>query len=205
MTNNPFAYSQPISKLDRFVGREDELRRILSELRREMSISIVGERRIGKTSLLKILLIKLPDEVSTRDAPETYFIYLDLQMMESKDKPIDFWNEVLDELADRVTDTELKETIQQLCQAGRINTRSLNTLFRQLGNAGLSIVLLLDEFDRLADHPNFGPDFFYGLRALVINHRLALVTTSYTELNNLSLTDLLPDSPKLRAVLLTAS
>ena len=163
------------------------------------------ERRIGKTSLLKILLIKLPDEVSTRDAPETYFIYLDLQMMESKDKPIDFWNEVLDELADRVTDTELKETIQQLCQAGRINTRSLNTLFRQLGNAGLSIVLLLDEFDRLADHPNFGTDFFYGLRALVINHRLALVTTSYTELNNLSLTDLLPDSPKLRAVLLTAS
>ena len=133
--------------------------------------------------------------MSTRDAPETYFIYLDLQMMESKDKPIDFWNEVLDELADRVADTELKETIQQLCQAGRINTRSLNTLFRQLGNAGLSIVLLLDEFDRLADHPNFGTDFFYGLRALVINHRLALVTTSYTELNNLSLTDKVGASP----------
>ena len=39
MTNNPFAYSQPISKPDRFIGREDELRGILSELRREMSIS----------------------------------------------------------------------------------------------------------------------------------------------------------------------
>jgi len=202
MTNNPFAYSQPISKPDRFIGREDELRGILSELRREMSISIVGERRIGKTSLLKFLQIKLPDEASTLpaegstlDAPETYFIYLDLQMMESKDKPIDFWNEVLDELADRVPDSELKDTIQNFGQAGMINTRTLNKLFRKLGNAGLSIVLLLDEFDGLADNPNFGPDFFYGLRSLVINHRLALVTTSYTELSNLSLTDKVGASP----------
>ena len=78
MTNNPFAYSQPISKPDRFIGREDELRGILSELRREMSISIVGERRIGKTSLLKILQVEslgkgIYAEGSTLDAQETYY------------------------------------------------------------------------------------------------------------------------------------
>jgi hypothetical protein len=209
MINNPFAYSQPISKPDRFIGREYELHKILSGLGDKMSISIIGERRIGKTSLLKILPQELlgeastlptegsplPTEASTQDAHETYFIYLDLQMIESKDKPIDFWNEVLDELADRVPDSELKETIQQFCQAGIINTRALNKLFRQLGHAGLSIVLLLDELERLAYNPNFKPDFFYELRSLVINHRLALVTTSYTELSNLSLTDQVGASP----------
>ena len=207
MINNPFAYSQPISKPERFptgmlrnVGREDELHQILSGLGDKMSISIIGERRIGKTSLLKILPQEslgegIYVEGSTLDALETYFIYLDLQMMASKDKPIDFWNEVLDELADRVPDNELKETIQQFCQAGIINTRTLNKLFRKLGHARLSIVLLLDEFDRLANNPNFGPDFFYGLRSLASNHRLALVTTSYTELSNLSLTDKVGASP----------
>ncbi len=55
MSENPFTHGGPINNPDRFIGRDDELKQILDRLRDESfsSTSIVGERRIGRTSLLK--------------------------------------------------------------------------------------------------------------------------------------------------------
>ena len=52
---NPFSYGNPIRDPARFHGRQAELRQIVNRLRSSAreSTSIVGERRIGKTSLLK--------------------------------------------------------------------------------------------------------------------------------------------------------
>ena len=182
MSSNPFIHGGPINKPDGFIGRGHELNQILNRLRDESfsSISIVGERRIGRTSLLKILPVQSVD---------AHFIYIDLQMIEPEDQRLDFWHEVLSQLENQIADSEVKAIIKTFRQAGRIKNRFLNRLFGKLDNAGLSIVLLLDELEHLADNPNFGANFFYGLRSLALNHRLALVTTSQTELDNLSLSD----------------
>src|SRR5260370_41708320 len=53
MIVNPFTYGNPISDPKRFFGRRKEIDQVFSRLRNAEfeSSSIVGERRIGKTSL----------------------------------------------------------------------------------------------------------------------------------------------------------
>jgi len=54
--------------------------------------------------------------------------------------------------------------------------------FRQvlgiLQQAGISLILLLDEFDRVTRSANFGPGFFAYLRSLAGYHNIAFVTSS---------------------------
>ena len=57
MTPNPFTFGNPIKDPTRFHGREADVRQVVNRLLSSAheSTSIVGERRIGKTSLLKHL------------------------------------------------------------------------------------------------------------------------------------------------------
>jgi len=55
MHPNPFSFGNPIRDPQRFIGRRSDLQQIVDRLRSSAheSTSVVGERRIGKTSLLK--------------------------------------------------------------------------------------------------------------------------------------------------------
>ena len=57
MSANPFTFGNPIRDPARFYGRVEDIRQIVNRLRSSAheSTSVVGERRIGKTSLLKHL------------------------------------------------------------------------------------------------------------------------------------------------------
>jgi AAA+ ATPase superfamily predicted ATPase len=195
MTDNPFTYGNPIADPTRFVGRDNELNQILTRLRSDAfeSSSVVGERRIGKSSLLNTL--KARDVgLETRGAA-VRVLSLDPQMLSSQATPRRFWDRVLRQLSRALSDGELKAAVERLRQAESLDTFDLSDLFDQLDDAGLSVVLLLDEFERVAGNSNFGPDFFYGLRALAIHHRLALVTASYAELSTISHSDDVRASP----------
>jgi hypothetical protein len=87
----------------------------------------------------------------------------------------------------------LRAHVDNLRQAEAFDTFDLSDLLDELNDAGISVVLLLDEFERVAQNENFGPDFFYGLRSLAIHHRLALITASYAELSTIS------HSPEVRS------
>ncbi len=51
----------------------------------------------------------------------------------------------------------------------------LEDVFETVGERGLNVVLLLDEFEYVTQNKNFGSDFFGGLRALAIHSPLSLV------------------------------
>ncbi len=51
-TPNPFTNRGPVTNPEDFFGRKDELATILTRLQSLQCVSIVGERRIGKSSLL---------------------------------------------------------------------------------------------------------------------------------------------------------
>jgi hypothetical protein len=55
--------------------------------------------------------------------------------------------------------------------------------------------MLLDEFEKVTTNTNFGPDFFYGLRSLAIQHNLTLITSSRTELIELTHSEAIKSSP----------
>ena len=79
MRDNPFTYGNPISDPARFIGRRPEVAQVFSRLRNIEfeSSSFVGERRVGKTSLLNYLaqvylrLCRLANGEQRHDADST--------------------------------------------------------------------------------------------------------------------------------------
>lgn len=197
MSINPFSYGKPIDDPARFIGHRRELEQVYSRLLSAFeSSSIVGERRIGKTSLLKVLGHA---DIQTQFglSPDKYtFIYQDFQFLESDTKPTRFWQRVLRSIRRAVKDQpDIVEEIELALAAESIDNYTLDDIFGLIDEAGLYIVLLLDEFENVTRNENFDNDFFAGLRALAIHHNLALVTSSREELVTLTHSEKVRSSP----------
>ncbi len=197
MTNNPFTYGNPISDPRRFFGREHEIELVFSRLRNAEfeSSSLVGERRIGKTSLLNYL--------ADRDVRRSYdllpgthmFVYVDLQMMNQEITPVRLWQRLLRQMGRVCQDSTVHQAIDEIRQQDTIDNFALADLFDIIDEKNQFVVFLLDEFEKVTENPNFGTDFFYGLRSLAIQHHLALVTSSRRELIELCHSEAIRSSP----------
>jgi DNA-binding NarL/FixJ family response regulator len=188
---NPFTYGNPISEPDRFFGRTREVDHIFSRLRnREFeSSSIVGERRIGKTSLL--MYIEHPEVRRAYGMGDQYmFAHIDLQMLEDEVTPHRFWTWLLGQLARRCRDQVTRELFEHAQTAEGLDNFALLDLFGTIDERGQYVVLLLDEFERITANEAFTHDFFLTLRSLAIHHNLALVTASRSELIDLCHADI---------------
>ncbi|MEW6567647.1 MAG: AAA-like domain-containing protein [Chloroflexota bacterium] len=183
---NPFTFGNPIRDPSRFYGRKHEIQEIVGRLLSSAfeSTSIVGERRIGKTSLLYYL--SNPEVAASLGlAPDRYsLVYTDFQGL-TDITPRRFWQRVLDKMARTIGDQSLVVAIKRLQEREEFDLFDLEDLFESIGNHGLGIVLLLDEFEYVTQNVEFTADFFGGLRALAIHHRLALVPATRRELVDL--------------------
>ena len=73
--NNPFTENRIIKSSAKFFGRKEEIHHIINRLRNMQSVSIVGEQRIGKSSLLYHL-----HQIGSEKLGLSYrFVYIDLQ------------------------------------------------------------------------------------------------------------------------------
>jgi AAA+ ATPase superfamily predicted ATPase len=197
MTGNPFTYGNPISDPDRFFGRQREVAQVFSRLRnREAeSSSLVGERRVGKTSLMNYLSDLRVRKKYGVESPHYLFLYSDLQMVDAAMTPDRLIRRLMRQLAMQAVDEDVKRAADDLRQAETIDNFSLADLFDVLDLKNLQMVLLLDEFEKVTTNANFGPDFFYGLRSLAIQHNLTLVTSSRSELIELTHSEVIKSSP----------
>jgi len=196
MTSNPFTFGNPIRSADRFFGRTEELRQIVNRLRSSAheSTSIVGERRIGKTSLLKHLEKKKVAEELGLSGDEFCMVYMDFQgMMDIT--PERFWQRVLQKMERAICKPELVMEIKQIRTQQSFDLFDLEDLFSQIADLGLTIVLLLDEFEYVTQNTYFGSDFFGGLRTLAIHHNLPLITSTRRDLVDLCHSEELKGSP----------
>ncbi|MEI6777580.1 MAG: CHAT domain-containing protein [Chloroflexales bacterium] len=78
---NPFGQVGRISDTDSLFGRDDLLRRIFEELSKGVSISLVGERQVGKSSLLEQIRRLGPARLHL---PAETFIYLNMQLVDDE-------------------------------------------------------------------------------------------------------------------------
>ena len=196
MTTNPFTFGNPIRDPARFYGRVEDLRQIVNRLRSSAheSTSVVGERRIGKTSLLKHIDNA---EVAVRLGlpPDEYcMVYMDFQGL-TDITPVRFWQRFLSKMERAICLPDLVTEIQAVRKMGEFDLFDLEDLFERLADEGLTTVLLLDEFEYVTQNPNFGSDFFGGLRALAIHQNLPLVTSTRRELVDLCHSDEIKGSP----------
>ena len=193
---NPFTFGNPIKDPARFYGREAELRQITNRLLSSAheSTSIIGERRIGKTSLLYHLG---NPEISTRLGltPDKFcLVYADFQGL-TDITPTRFWQRILKKMSRSLCDESLKPDIEKLSGQESFDLFDLEDLFEATQDKGLTVVLMLDEFEYVTQNPNFKGDFFGGLRALAIHHGVALLPATRRELVDLCHSDEIKGSP----------
>ena len=161
--NNPFSNRAMIKNPDEFFGRKDELKTIFSRLSNLQSCDVSGERKIGKSSLLYYIFMKLGDGDEYRVA------YIDMQ--DAKYHTVKgFLKHSLKELgSDPVvfSSNNLNE-----------NLIAFSNLIEDLRNE-IKPVLLIDEFENLTKRPEeFTNDFFDAMRSLGSHGNIAYVTAS---------------------------
>ena len=142
LLTNPYTAGDPVGKTDLFVGREDVLREVMRMLKHptQNAITLYGQRRIGKTSILQYLEVHLPEQGAYQP------VYFDL--MHKAGLPI---RKILRDLGRSIA---LKLNLPE----GKLENISEKS-FRESYLPGIlqklspetKLVLLLDEFDVLAD------------------------------------------------------
>jgi len=194
--NNPFTFGNPIRDSERFIGRAEDIRQITNRLlssARE-STSIVGERRIGKTSLLKYLTNPEIAESFGLKNDEFCLVYIDFQGLNDI-TPQRFWQRVMRLMARTMKSSDRKELFKELSKQEYIDLFDLEDLFESIGSDGTHVVLLMDEFEYVTQNPNFDSDFFGGLRSLAIHYNLSLVPATRRELVELCHSEEIKGSP----------
>jgi len=163
-----------------FYGRERELREIQDRLatERPQSCAVVGDRRIGKSSLLHRIYWQIK---SHKERWKNYVpVYLDAHgfggVTQGK-----FFGRLQAEFLELIHPAKGVET-----QATEIGYEAFEMFVRKQSPKH-KFVVFLDEFDEFAGNENFDDGFFSGLRALGNDpaYNLVYVTSSRTALEEL--------------------
>jgi predicted Ser/Thr protein kinase len=186
MQSNPYLDRVAIRNPAHFFGRRREVTRIFSRLgaARPQSVSIVGERRIGKSSLLNYIANRDIQAKHLEDRDPFVFVKMDFQ--ERK-------NISLEEF--------LKDLIILMLQAADFSEaitpdfEGVRTAVGSLQKKGRKIVVIFDEFDVVTSNTAFGEEFFSFFRSLANNYDLAYLTSSRLDLQELCHTSKIADSP----------
>jgi transcriptional regulator with AAA-type ATPase domain len=188
MPRNPYLNRSMIRAVDQFFGRGREVGRIMARIGASspQSVSVVGERRVGKSSLLWHLS---QEEVYSRylDEPDRYlFLLLDFQGQQRLDEG-GFC---------RIFGHQLQATAGARLEVPSLRDfAGLEELAQSLDQAGLRLVCLFDEFESITRNPAFGAEFFGLLRSLANARPVAFITSSRLELQGLCHTRQIADSP----------
>ncbi|MTJ50146.1 ABC transporter substrate-binding protein [Dolichospermum sp. UHCC 0259] len=199
---NPYTVGTPISDPERFFGREDLFGNINDSLQGNVQLILLyGQRRIGKSSILKQITKKLSTD-------EFVFVNFDFQHTETLAT-----SEILRLIAIEII--EKLETNQELLHhlAENIQTNTeifsrefLSAVHQQLGNKKL--VLLWDEFDVLSERDSEldqdSKDFCdYIIKLLEKNNNLFIIPVVGRHISKLpKLISLLRKAPNIEISLL---
>ena len=185
---NPYTNRVIIRTPENFFDRRAEIKKIFSRIgaSRPQSISIVGDRRIGKSSLLYYICNE-----NTRkkylETPERYiFAFFDLQ--EKKKMNVqDFFRIITEKISE-----QLPERYEDLVQDFTYDSflKLIKTLVKYR-----NIILVFDEFDAVTTNRNFSSEFFSFLRSIANSYNIAYVTSSKRGLQELCHTKEIKDSP----------
>lgn len=192
--NNPFQYGQAVQPVNFIRPDDDVMRRITGRIiDQAQSVAIVSEPRFGKTSLLYYLCS--PQIVSAinnlRKDWLYHFRFMDAQMFQKPDVPMErFWQYALkpiDDYAQAFPKHPIGEAMQN-CKASNYDTFDIAELLDVMSDSRVRLILLIDEFDDLLDHPAFGSNEFLGsLRGLAThNASLGIVITSRISVSELN-------------------
>jgi GAF domain-containing protein len=147
--SNPYIVGQPVRKPEMCFGREPLFKRMLSVLHQN-SLLMHGERRIGKTTVL----LQLEMRLYAADDPEYRFkpVYIDLQGIDESAFFHHIMEEVLQRFGKRAKGLSLRFSPTRASYSGRDFQRDMRTVIETLCGPQADdkinrLVLLMDEAD----------------------------------------------------------
>lgn len=186
---NPYLNRVMIRHPSHFFGREKDVQRIYSRLDapHPQSISIVGERRIGKSSLLNYVYHASNRQLYMQNHDNAVFAYLDFQRDADYDTAtfIDFLFNVFTYESKEGHDYTDRPKTQ----------KEFKAVVKTLNDAGKRIIIFMDEFESITRNSNFEETFFSFLRSLANSYRVAYVTSSRDDLQMMCHNKEISDSP----------
>ena len=188
---SPFVVGRPLRANEPIFGREAAFRFAASQLAKLSSVNIVGERRMGKTSLLNHLIGRQDRYLASQPDQPPPLVLACLDLQASVSNAARFYGTALRELLDHLPPSRSAEACGFQAWRERLHARpaadydEFERVLKQLRDPrGVCVrpVLVVDEFERLLDpsaKEGFPfPDFFNGVRALVTAELLAMIVAS---------------------------
>ncbi len=185
--SNPYNWRRRLDRdSDMFFGREKENRRMMDMLsgKRPQCISLVGERRIGKSSLAYRVCQQLENQNGV------LAVYIDCDEMDEQCDSTGAFYQLLNRHFQEALKTN-KNSRQRLGVTADKPIESYRDFKRFLTTASqkeVAVLVFLDEFEHLPDRPFADNSFFSNLRALGDSpaYPLAFITMSRTPLKELT-------------------
>jgi hypothetical protein len=185
--SNPYVSRGPVQNSQMFFGRVHELQEIAAFLQGNQSVSIVGPRKIGKTSLLFHLMrpTTWPQLAGVELTADYLFTYLDCEVL-GEGSHEEIFGQFAAEMAAALEARQLP--LEPALEKAVENPSRLafETAVRRLNQRNLRVVLILDEFERLSTNPSLNINFFNALRSAAGRYQLTFLTASASPLIQLT-------------------
>lgn len=178
MNINPFIYSRAVLPSE-FVGRETEIRWLISRLATGQSTAIIGLPHVGKTSLINYFADPhIRKSRFDHEFDKDVIRVLDAHMLRAVKSQAEFWEYALSPLAEQLENLEHLESLQEnyeLVKQNNFGSFLLEQFFVSLKEQEARFILFLDEFDDLLSHPVLNSAEFYGSLRSLASRSLGLV------------------------------
>lgn len=185
---NPYTNRVMIKTPENFYNRKAEIKRIFSRIgsSRPQSISIVGDRRIGKSSLLYYICNKNIRKKYLENPEKYIFAFFDFQ--EKKGMSVEqFFRIVTEKIAEQLPE-ESEDLLQDFSYDSFLKLIKTIVKYR-------NVILVFDEFDAITNNENFSSEFFSFLRSIANSCNIAYITSSKRDLQELCHANEIKDSP----------
>lgn len=171
MSRNPFVYSKPV-KNEEFYNRKEELAAAIGFIRSFQSFSVIGERRIGKTSFLMHLISEEVLKEHSVDSREYIAVYFDMSSLHNITK-----NTFIKAIAERT-----EEMIGYGGQSTDI-FKDFKALVEKLASENKNVIIALDEFELIEP---ILEDISHWLRFILQNENVMAITATQKTLGELN-------------------
>ena len=179
MAEQPFLYSvTPVYRgAESVIGRDDIIEKIKSAVCKNQNVSVIGDTKIGKTSLLKKVEFDIRKEDSYRQVIPVY---------------VDFDKFTVDLSVDNLLESILIEVyeLNEDLRARFVNftqgkTHEFSKVIQRCTSKELTVLLILDNFDQITVLRKLDADFWKFLRGNAIEMGLSVITASRSKLETL--------------------
>lgn len=179
MLKNPYGTAMTVRDPRQFAGRQEALDYLYSEIVAHSCVSVIGSRRIGKSSLLYCLAQPAIQQAFAElyDLNNYLLVFVDVGEFLSCSVE-DFFAMICDQLVLQAGSRLSLSPHQEMSGADRFWH-----LLEQLQELDFYPVLLMDGFQKITRNPNFDPRFFAFMRSQANSGRVSYITSSLTTLD----------------------